>query len=288
MATEPKRPTLNGESAYAIPRTAAEWDRLQLLYDGFLAYQRGKLFTTDLGAPKRILELGTGNGAWAVQAAMEYPDAEVVAVDMAPLHPSFEPPKNFKFVQIDILEGFPFEPASFDVIHARFLLIHLPEPEKQVQRILNLLAPGGFLLVADYVAWSNHSHHAPILSAAVKTLEQKWQANGMAPWFPARLGNILRATQAFDEINIMTVTLPMNPALVNDPALRKFTTAMLGSITAAYPVWHGGLIPTEQHEAYIREVTPGGDWYCEHDVLFVTAKKKAEKRLANETVKAKL
>lgn len=69
--------------------------------------------------------------------------------------------------------------------------------------------------MADYVAWSDYSHNAPILSAAVKTLEQKWQANGMDPWFPARLGNVLRATRAFDEIHIKTVTLPMNPVLVN-------------------------------------------------------------------------
>lgn len=36
-----------------------------------------------------------------------------------------EPPENFKFVQIDILKDLPFKPASFDVIHARYLLIHV-------------------------------------------------------------------------------------------------------------------------------------------------------------------
>lgn len=59
-----------------------------------------------------------------------------------------------------------------------------------------------------------------------------------------------------------------------DPALRNFNAAMLASITAAYPVWYGGLIAPEQHKTFLREVTPGGDWYCEHDVLFVTARRK--------------
>ena len=61
---------------------------------------------------------------------------------------------------------------------------------------------------------------------------------------------------------------------------------MHGSITAAYPVWHGGLMPPEQREAFLREITPGGDWYCEHDVLFVTARKKAA--IEGQKVKARL
>ena len=84
-----------------------------------------------------------------------------------------------------------------------------------MQRILKLLAPGGYLLVADYVAWSEYAHNAPILSSAVKTLEEKMRANGMVPWFPGRLRDFLRATQAFDEITVKTAILPMNPALVS-------------------------------------------------------------------------
>ena len=45
-------------------------------------------------------------------------------------------------------------------------------------------------------------------------------------------------------------------------------------------------MPPEQREAFLREITPGGDWYCEHDVLFVTARKKVA--IEGEKVKARL
>ncbi|KAF7374725.1 Methyltransferase str3 [Mycena sanguinolenta] len=34
---------------------------------------------------RKIIELGCGSGAWAIQAAKQFPDAQVVAVDQSPL-----------------------------------------------------------------------------------------------------------------------------------------------------------------------------------------------------------
>ena len=59
-----------------------------------------------------------------------------------------------------------------------------------------------------------------------------------------------------------------------DPASRELNSTMRDAIMASYPVWHGGLIPPEQHEAFVKELTSDGDWYCEHDMLFVAARKK--------------
>jgi SAM-dependent methyltransferase len=50
----------------------------------------------------------------------------------------------------DILND-PLEPASFDLIHTRLLLMHLPERERALDNMLRALRPGGTLLVEDFI-----------------------------------------------------------------------------------------------------------------------------------------
>jgi SAM-dependent methyltransferase len=40
-------------------------------------------------------------------------------------------------------------PLSFDLVYCRFLLIHLPDPEKALREMWNLLCPGGLLVCED-------------------------------------------------------------------------------------------------------------------------------------------
>lgn len=36
---------------------------------------------------RRILDIGTGSGLWAIQMADDYPDVEVVGCDLVPIQP---------------------------------------------------------------------------------------------------------------------------------------------------------------------------------------------------------
>jgi SAM-dependent methyltransferase len=40
-------------------------------------------------------------------------------------------------------------PGSFDLVYCRFLLIHLPEPERALREMFRLLKPGGILVCED-------------------------------------------------------------------------------------------------------------------------------------------
>lgn len=60
-----------------------EQDRLSLQHRVFFHALQGKLTTTRISpTTRRILDLGTGPGHWAVAMAQQYPDAEVVGIDM--------------------------------------------------------------------------------------------------------------------------------------------------------------------------------------------------------------
>ncbi|KAF1939299.1 S-adenosyl-L-methionine-dependent methyltransferase [Clathrospora elynae] len=60
-----------------------EQDRLSLQHQIFVHALQGRLTTTRLlPSTRRILDLGTGPGHWAVAMANQYPHAEVVGIDM--------------------------------------------------------------------------------------------------------------------------------------------------------------------------------------------------------------
>ncbi|VDB87403.1 unnamed protein product [Peniophora sp. CBMAI 1063] len=268
-----------GATAYSIERTDEEYARLQAQHDAVQRYMGGKLTPVPaevLRTPRRILELGAGTGSWAAQAAREYPDAEVIAVDMSPLPSSFIPPTNFKFLQLDITQGLPLEAATFDVIHARFFLMHLPNPEMHIARIHPLLAPGGYLIATDYDVRGDYALNTPILAAVAGRLESLAPVKGLLPHFAAKVDGILRTTQAFDEITVKTVTVPCNPSLVSEPTLRVLTEGFRQSLVAALPGWHDSkLVKPEERETFLREISqPGKDWYCEHDIVFTYSRKK--------------
>lgn len=40
------------------------------------------------GYKPRVLDIGTGSGAWVIDVATQYPNVEVVGLDLAPVNPS--------------------------------------------------------------------------------------------------------------------------------------------------------------------------------------------------------
>ena len=61
----------------------------------------GSLFYAPVPMPKRILDLGTGSGIWAIKVADEYKETEVVSVDIAPIQPIWIPPNlNFEVANL--------------------------------------------------------------------------------------------------------------------------------------------------------------------------------------------
>ncbi|NYT21791.1 MAG: methyltransferase domain-containing protein [Methanomicrobiales archaeon] len=137
---------------YVHGRTVREAERL--------AYQASGLarilhHDTRYPAGSRVLEAACGIGAQTVILAQNSPEAEFVSVDISPdaIHQARrragqEGFKNVTFGTADVYH-LPFAPESFDHVFVCFLLEHLEDPLLALNRLKDLLRPGGSITVIE-------------------------------------------------------------------------------------------------------------------------------------------
>ena len=95
------------------------------------------------------LEVGAGAGTIAQWLAHRVgPDGRVVAtdIDTTVLEPLAAPP--LEILRHDVVRD-ALEPESFDLVHARQVLMHLPEREEVLAKLAAAVKPGGWLLIED-------------------------------------------------------------------------------------------------------------------------------------------
>ncbi|KAL4914512.1 S-adenosyl-L-methionine-dependent methyltransferase [Aspergillus aurantiobrunneus] len=93
---------------------------------------------------KRVLDIGTGTGIWAIQFGHQFPLAsEILGNDLSPIQPSWVPP-NVRFVVDDVEKPWvPGEP--YDFIHCRYMAGSIKDWPLLVRRCFENLKPGGWL-----------------------------------------------------------------------------------------------------------------------------------------------
>jgi SAM-dependent methyltransferase len=96
------------------------------------------------------LEVGAGNGSIARWLADQIgAGGRVVATDIDPRYFTAQGRPNLILQRHDISRD-PLPLSEFDLVHARLVLIHLPERRSVLQRLAAALKPGGWLLVEEF------------------------------------------------------------------------------------------------------------------------------------------
>ncbi|CAK7235721.1 hypothetical protein SCUCBS95973_009362 [Sporothrix curviconia] len=135
------------EGKYPLPNDIQEQARLDLQHAIFLLMARGKAFLAPIDKPKRVLDFATGTGIWAIEFALEFPDAHVVGTDLSPIQPAFVP-ANCTFEVDDAEDEWSFD-EPFDFIHGRALVSCFRNPATVIRSAFNHLAEGGWLELQD-------------------------------------------------------------------------------------------------------------------------------------------
>lgn len=115
--------------------------------------------------PKRIVDLGCGTGNLSEGIANQYPDAELIAVDLSAsiLKEASERLKNYsniKYLNEDF-NTLEFEAGSVDLIVSSIALHHLTDPQKEklLKKIYTWLSPNGILIFGDQFAGSTDARY---------------------------------------------------------------------------------------------------------------------------------
>jgi SAM-dependent methyltransferase len=142
-------------SDYALDNSAREasarFAALAAMYDpGTIRHleQRG------VASGWHCLEVGGGGGSIAAWlAARVAPSGRVLVTDIDPRFLESLQSPNLEVRRHDIVND-PLPEAAFDLIHSRLVLLHVPEREKALARMVVALKPGGWLVDEEFDASS--------------------------------------------------------------------------------------------------------------------------------------
>jgi SAM-dependent methyltransferase len=120
---------------------------LEALYDPLT---KRHLEATGIGSGWRCWEIGGGSGSIGLWLSDRTgPEGHVLMTDIDPRFLAEKGRGNIEVRCHDVgLDPLPDPP--FDLIHTRLVLIHVPQREATIARLVKALKPGGWLVVDDY------------------------------------------------------------------------------------------------------------------------------------------
>ncbi|MGI5185381.1 class I SAM-dependent methyltransferase [Dactylosporangium sp. CA-152071] len=140
---------VEGRAAYALDNSADYAAERLIALDHFLdPITRRVIDELPLHPGNRCLEIGPGSGSIAGYLAGRVgPTGQVAAVDVDLSR--LTSGADLDVFQHDIRDGLPLE-GPFNLIHARLVLVHLPERNDVLRTLTDALAPGGWLVLGDF------------------------------------------------------------------------------------------------------------------------------------------
>lgn len=142
---------------------------------------------------RRCLEVGAGGGSVARWLAERVgPSGRVLATDLNPRH--MTSPEGYDVLRHDLVTD-PMPEGPWDLIHARLVLLHIPQRHDVLVKLAAALAPGGALVIEDW-ATSLGSFVLAAPDRAAEDLVNKYQALLTGHVLPASGNDPTWATRA--------------------------------------------------------------------------------------------
>ncbi|MBY8870802.1 class I SAM-dependent methyltransferase [Micromonospora sp. PLK6-60] len=171
-------------------RLPTEMRRLQVMERMLDPDEMASLAGLGIEPTWHCLELGAGAGSIARWLAEQCPQGRVVAADVDTSFLDQSRSSNLHVVRQDVERG-EFPPASFDLIHARALFMHLADRDALLGRAVRWLKPGGWLAVSEADMFPVDSTPHPAIGKMWTAAEQLFRSQGSDPRWARRLPLLL-------------------------------------------------------------------------------------------------
>jgi enediyne biosynthesis protein CalE5 len=233
---------------------------------------------------QRILDVATGPGEPAVTAAHRVGSSgQVIATDLAPQMLALGRERaaelglqNIDFREMDA-EALDLPEQSFDVILSRFGLMYLPDPQSALERMHQLLVPGGRFAAA---VWGP-PHKVPFIRWPMEVAMRVLQVPAPPPQMPSpfsladprRLEQLLTRA-GFSEVHTEPMLLTLEWASVDDYI--RFQQAILTGLNvmlAKFPAKQQAEVWRAIAQAAGQSTTPDGRCHTENEVLLAVGRR---------------
>jgi SAM-dependent methyltransferase len=195
-----------GDPVYALGSSPAERDRLRRQSAELAGHSATLLDWAGLRPGQAAADLGCGpSGILDLLASRVGPAGRVTGVEINPasvaLAREFAAERglaNVVVIQGDArTSGLP--PGSFDLVHARTLLVNITDPAGMVAEMVRLTAPGGWVVVLepDVAASICYPPH-PAMDRMLELFMSIHREDGTDPFVGRRLPGLLRAAGLTD------------------------------------------------------------------------------------------
>ncbi|KAI1429773.1 S-adenosyl-L-methionine-dependent methyltransferase [Xylaria sp. FL1777] len=137
------------EGRYSLPNDEIEQQREELMHILVMDILDQQLFLAPMTEPpKKIMDLATGTGLWAIEMGDRFPDASILGLDLSPIQPSSVPP-NVTF-QVDDVEDTWVHDNDYDFIHMREACGYMRSTPTVIESVIAHLKPGGWLELQEF------------------------------------------------------------------------------------------------------------------------------------------
>lgn len=194
---------------YALGTSAGESARLQRQADELAGYSAALIDRVGLRSGQAAIDLGCGpRGILDLLADRVAPGGRVTGLDADPAHTAmaarFTAERGLMGVQVLTADaratGLP--PESFDLVHARTLLVNVPRPAEVVAEMARLARPGGWVVAMEpdteyALCYPPH----PAFSRISEIFALAARRNGADPLIGRRVPELLRQA-GLDQVGV--------------------------------------------------------------------------------------
>ncbi|MEU1194169.1 class I SAM-dependent methyltransferase [Streptomyces sp. NPDC005859] len=205
-----------GEAVFR-PEQPGEDERIDF---GALAYDdtsMARLRALGVGPGWRCLDVGAGTGTVSRRLLAEAGVTSVLAVDRDVRFLGARPLPGLDVLEADITAPGSV-PGRFALVHARFVLMHLPERDRLIRALAELVAPGGVLVLSDAVDLTSDLVPDTPYSAAMRAM---WR--GLRDTIGTDVSWVPSYPRLLREAGLVSVAAEIHvPALLPDSPISRF------------------------------------------------------------------